>query len=88
MVDEIVRVASDAERLIQVWNGPLIEQTLPDTAYVEALGVVVVKICIAEFRRALGPVRECSPEPDLGDLRRFRLRGAAGGYAGPQTARN
>jgi hypothetical protein len=80
-VDAVHRIASDPARLTRSWFEKLLAGGLPDTHYVEALGVVVSLVSIDAFHRALGLPLEPLPTPEAGEPSRRRPPEAAAGTA-------
>jgi hypothetical protein len=80
-VDAVHRIASDPARLTRSWHEKLLAGGLPDTHYVEALGVVVSVVSIDAFHRALGLPLEPLPAPVAGEPSRRRPPEAKPGTA-------
>ena len=66
VAEMVHRVTTDSARLSREWYEGLAAQGLPDTHYVEALGVLVRTISIDTFCRALGIPCHPLPSPVAG----------------------
>lgn len=72
VVEMVHRITTDSARLSREWYEGLAAQGLPDTHYVEALGVLVRTISIDTFCRALGMPPHPLPSPVAGAPSRYR----------------
>lgn len=81
LVDIVHRVMTDPSRLSKNWFQGVMDGGLPETEYVEAVGVACTTLAVDGFARALGlPLRDL-PEPADGEPTRHRPVGAKAGPA-------
>lgn len=78
-VDAVHRIVTDATRLSKTWVEKLAASGVPDTHYVELLGIVVAVFSIDEFHRGLGLSPEPLPVPQGGEPSHDRPSGAEPG---------
>jgi hypothetical protein len=76
MVEQIHRIVTDPGRLTRTWYEQVLASGIPDTEYVEIVGVVVTVVSIDTFCRALGIPAHPLPEPVVGEPLRRRPIGA------------
>lgn len=76
LVEAVHRLTTDAGRITRRWVGSLFEQGLPDTHYVEAIGIVAVITALDTLDRALGLAQHALPDPIAGRPTRARPAGA------------
>jgi hypothetical protein len=81
IVDVVHRIGSDPSRLSEAWYRRVVDRDLPDTHYVELLGVIATVLAIDTFRHALGLEPWPLPSPAPGAPRRHRPAGAKPGAA-------
>lgn len=72
LVEMIHRITTDPGRLSKQWYERLLEQGLPDTHYVEALGVVGRTVSVDSFCRGLGVPLHPLPASVAGEPSRIR----------------
>ncbi len=81
LIDTIHRVMTDPSRLSHGWFKGVIDAGMPETDYVEAIGVACTTLAVDGFARAMGlPLRDL-PEPLPGEPTRRRPVGAKQGPA-------
>jgi len=71
-VDAVHRIVTDQGRITRSWVEENATRGLPKEAYVELVGVVVTVFSIDEFHRALGLAVEPLPQPQPGEVSRYR----------------
>ena len=71
-LDAIHRIVTDPGRLSRSWLRGLLDADLPDTHYVELLGVTVTVTAIDLFARAIGVTPAPLPDPVSGEPSRIR----------------
>ncbi len=76
LVEVVHRVTTDAGRVTRRWIESLLERGLPDTHYVEAIGIVAVITALDTFDRALDLPQRPLPAPIAGAPIRSRPPGA------------
>lgn len=81
VVDVIHRIRSDPARLSRQWFESVVPGVLPDTHYVELVGVVTMMAGLDNFARALGIAPFDLPEAVPGEPARRRPPAAKGGSA-------
>lgn len=77
LLEAVHRIATDAGRITRRWVDSLLGAGLPDTHYVEAVGVIAVITALDTFDRALGMSERPLPAPVPGAPSRLRPAGAA-----------
>jgi hypothetical protein len=75
-VEQIHRIVTDPGRLTRKWFETVIAAGLPDTEYVEIVGVVVTVVSVDTFCRALGLPLHTLPAPVPGEPLRRRPKTA------------
>lgn len=81
VVDTIHRIVTDPGRLTQTWYKRVVSEGLPDTHYVELVGVTVAITALDVFARAVGADLVPLPEPRPGEPSRVRPEAAGDGGA-------
>jgi hypothetical protein len=81
VVDVIHRIRTDPARLSRQWFEGVVPAILPDTHYVELVGVVTMMAGMDNFARALGIQPFDLPAPTPGEPSRRRPPSAKGGTA-------
>lgn len=71
-VDAVHRIVTDQSRITRSWVEGNAAAGLSKGAYVELVGVTVAVLSIDEFHRALGMPLEPLPEPQPGEISRYR----------------
>jgi hypothetical protein len=81
VIDVVHRISTDPSRLSERWYRRMVGGHLPDTHYVELIGVIATAFAIDTFRHALGLDQWPLPAPEAGSPRRQRPAGAKSGGA-------
>jgi len=76
-VELIHRIVSDPARIAESWVRSMLGDDLPDTHYVEIVGVVAHSICVDTFCDGIGVARHDLPESVPGEPARVGPDGAA-----------
>ena len=71
-VDAVHRIITDQGRITRQYVEDNVDAGLSKGAYVELVGIVVAMFSIDEFHRALGLGLERLPDPEAGDITRYR----------------
>jgi hypothetical protein len=71
-IDAVHRIVTDQNRITRRYVENNVDQGLSKEAYVELVGLVVAIFSIDEFHRALGLDVEALPEPEPGEISRYR----------------
>lgn len=66
-VEMIHRIMTDSGRIAEHWYEGLISGGLPDTEYVEMIGVIVTVVGVDTFCRSIGMTPPDIPEPQAGE---------------------
>lgn len=88
VVDVVHRLTTDPGRLTRKWYDQVLAHGIDDTAYVEAMGVVVGVVSIDMFCRAIGVKPRPLPEPESGEPLEVRPEGLKDEGCWPQTLPN
>lgn len=81
VVDVIHRIRTDPARLSREWFEGIVPAVLPDTHYVELVGVVTMMAGMDNFARAIGVAPFTLPDAQPGEPSRHRPAGAKSGEA-------